>query len=144
MVTDYYGHAEVVCSEGDLRKAIAASAAIPAVFRPVMLDGIIMIDGGIFNPVPFDQLAGLADIVIGVDVVGLPSGVPGQPPTTIDMMFGASQLMMQSIIEMKRQRPSAADSAPPRGAPVPRARFPQGQGDPCRLRGRCRAAQARP
>jgi predicted acylesterase/phospholipase RssA len=58
MVTDYYDHAEVVCSEGDLRKAIAASAAIPAVFRPVMLDGIIMIDGGIFNPVPFDQLAG--------------------------------------------------------------------------------------
>ncbi|MDF1606777.1 patatin-like phospholipase family protein [Hoeflea sp. YIM 152468] len=103
MVTDYYGHREVVCSTGDLRPAIAASAAIPAVFKPVMLDGKIMIDGGIFNPVPFDQLAGLADIVIGVDVVGYPSGVPGQPPATIDMMFGASQLMMQSIIEMKRQ-----------------------------------------
>lgn len=103
MVTDYYGHCEVVCTAGDLRPAIAASAAIPAVFRPVMIEGRIMIDGGIFNPVPFDQLAGLADIVIGVDVVGLPSGVPGQPPTTIDMMFGASQLMMQSIIEMKRQ-----------------------------------------
>lgn len=103
MVTDYYGHCEVVCRSGDLRPAIAASAAIPAVFRPVELDGRIMIDGGIFNPVPFDQLTGLADIVIGVDVVGLPSGVPGQVPTTIDMMFGASQLMMQSIIEMKRQ-----------------------------------------
>lgn len=103
MVTDYYGHCEVVCSTGDLRPAIAASAAIPAVFKPVLLDGKIMIDGGIFNPVPFDQLVGLADIVIGVDVVGLPAGVPGQPPTTIDMMFGASQLMMQSIIEMKRQ-----------------------------------------
>lgn len=103
MVTDYYGHAEVVCSSGELRQALAASAAIPAVFRPVLLDGRIMIDGGIFNPVPFDQLAGLADIVIGVDVVGLPSGVPGQPPATIDMMFGASQLMMQSIIEMKRR-----------------------------------------
>lgn len=103
MVTDYYGHCEVVCTQGELRPAIAASAAIPAVFRPVMLDGTIMIDGGIFNPVPFDQLAGLADIIIGVDVVGLPSGNPGQPPSTIDMMFGASQLMMQSIIEMKRR-----------------------------------------
>jgi len=103
MVTDYYGHCEVVCTEGDLRPAIAASAAIPAVYRPVMIDNRIMIDGGIFNPVPFDQLAGLADIVIGVDVVGLPSGIPGQPPSTVDMMFGASQLMMQSIIEMKRQ-----------------------------------------
>ena len=103
MVTDYYGHCEVVCTEGELRPAIAASAAIPAVFRPVVIDDRIMIDGGIFNPVPFDQLTGLADIVIGIDVVGLPSGVPGQPPTTVDMMFGASQLMMQSIIEMKRK-----------------------------------------
>ena len=103
MVTDYYGHCEVVCTEGDLRPAIAASAAIPAVFRPVVIDNRIMIDGGIFNPVPFDQLAGLADIVIGIDVVGLPSGVPGQPPSTVDMMFGASQLMMQSIIDMKRK-----------------------------------------
>ena len=103
MVTDYYGHCEVVCSEGDLRPAIAASAAIPAVFRPVTIGDRVMIDGGIFNPVPFDQLSGLADIVIGVDVVGLPSGIPGQAPSTIDMMFGASQLMMQSIIDMKRK-----------------------------------------
>ncbi|SOE18351.1 NTE family protein [Hoeflea halophila] len=103
MVTDYYGHCAVCCTKGDLRMAIAASAAIPAVFRPVAIENRIMIDGGIFNPVPFDQLAGQADIVIGVDVVGLPSGIPGQPPSTVDMMFGASQLMMQSIIEMKRQ-----------------------------------------
>lgn len=103
MVTDYYGHCEVVCEEGDLRLAVAASAAIPAVFRPVTIGDRIMIDGGIFNPVPFDQLSGLADIIIGVDVVGLPSGTPGQAPSTIDMMFGASQLMMQSIIDMKRK-----------------------------------------
>jgi hypothetical protein len=103
MVTDYYDHCEVVCEQGDLRRAVAASAAIPAVFRPVMLDDRVMIDGGIFNPVPFDRLAGLADIIIGIDVVGLPSGVPGKPPSTIDMMFGASQLMMQSIIGMKCQ-----------------------------------------
>ncbi|MDZ7603184.1 MAG: patatin-like phospholipase family protein [Hoeflea sp.] len=103
MVTDYYGHCEVVCEKGDLRPAIAASAAIPAVFRPVVIGDRIMVDGGIFNPVPFDKLSGLADIIIGVDVVGLPAGTPGQAPSSIDMMFGASQLMMQSIIEMKRQ-----------------------------------------
>ncbi|MBU4529119.1 MAG: patatin-like phospholipase family protein [Hoeflea sp.] len=103
MVTDYFGHCEVVCETGELRPAIAASAAIPAVFRPVKIGDRIMVDGGIFNPVPFDKLSGLADIIIGVDVVGLPSGTPGQAPSSIDMMFGANQLMMQSIIEMKRQ-----------------------------------------
>ena len=103
LVTDYFGHCEVVCESGELRPAIAASAAIPAVFRPVKLGDRIMVDGGIFNPVPFDKLSGLADIIIGIDVVGLPSGTPGQAPSNIDMMFGANQLMMQSIIEMKRQ-----------------------------------------
>ena len=60
-----------------------------------------MIDGGIFNPVPYDHLAGLADIVIGVDVVGGPSGNDDVRPSTSDLLFGASQLMMQSIISMK-------------------------------------------
>lgn len=103
LVTDYFDHCEVVCEEGDLRNAISASAAIPAIFRPVTRNDRVFIDGGIFNPVPFDHLAGLADIIIGVDVVGMPSGRPGQPLSTMDLMLGASQLMMQSIIEMKRR-----------------------------------------
>lgn len=103
IITDYFDHCEKVCENGDLRNAIAASAAIPAVFRPVERDGRIYVDGGIYNPVPFDHLAGLADIVVGIDVVGLPSGMPGEKLTTTDLMFGASQLMMQSIIEMRRK-----------------------------------------
>jgi NTE family protein len=103
VITDYFDHCEKVCETGDLRNAIAASAAIPAVFRPVERDGRIYVDGGIYNPVPFDHLAGLADIVVGIDVVGLPSGIPGEKLTTVDLMFGASQLMMQSIIEMRRK-----------------------------------------
>ena len=103
VITDYFDHCEKICETGDLRNAIAASAAIPAVFRPVERDGRIYVDGGIYNPVPFDHLVGLADIVVGIDVVGLPSGVPGEKLTTIDLMFGASQLMMQSIIEMRRK-----------------------------------------
>jgi len=101
IVTDFYARKEAVFSSGDLRNAIAASAAIPAVFRPVQRDGRYMIDGGIFNPVPYDHLTGLADIVIGIDVVGGPSGYDDDRPTTLDLMFGASQLMQQSIIAMK-------------------------------------------
>lgn len=103
MVTDYFNHCEIVCDSGDLRNAIAASAAIPAVFRPVVRGERVLVDGGIFNPVPFDHLVGLADIVVGVDVVGLPSGRPGEKLSTVDLMYGSGQLMMQSIIEMKRR-----------------------------------------
>lgn len=99
--TDYYGHALAVFSEGDLPSAIAASSAIPAVFRPVQRDGKLLVDGGIYNPVPFDLLEGKADIVIAIDVVGAPTKFRRERPTSIDLMFGATQLMMQSITAMK-------------------------------------------
>jgi NTE family protein len=101
MTTDYYGQTERVCQSGDLHQALAASSALPAVFMPVRIEGRVMIDGGIYNPIPFDHLTGLADIVIGVDVVGGPDGDGETMPSRIDSLFGASQLMMQSIIAMK-------------------------------------------
>lgn len=99
--TDYYGHRSVALSTGDLPSALAASAAIPAVFRPMRRDGVTFIDGGIYNPVPFDLLAGRADVVVAVDVVGAPEENGAARPSSIDLMFGATQLMMQSIIAGK-------------------------------------------
>lgn len=101
LVTDYYGQTERVCDGGDLRQALAASCALPAVFIPVKIDGRVMIDGGIYNPIPFDHLREAADIVVAVDVVGGPDGDGKTIPSRIDSLFGASQLMMQSIIAMK-------------------------------------------
>ncbi|MBN8242269.1 patatin-like phospholipase family protein [Nitratireductor aquimarinus] len=99
--TDYFGHSLVVLDQGPLVEALAASAAIPAVFRPIERNKRTLIDGGIYNPVPFDLIDGEADILIAVDVVGSPSDTGGKPPTSIELMFGASQLMMMSIIAMK-------------------------------------------
>lgn len=101
VVTDYYAQCEAICETGDLYSAIGASCALPALFIPVKRDGRVLIDGGIYNPVPFDHLAGTADIVVGVDVVGAPSGDPDTVPTRMDALFGANQIMMQSIISLK-------------------------------------------
>lgn len=104
--TDFYSHCQTVFDQGDLYTAIAASAAIPAVFRPVRHEGRILVDGGISNPVPFDLLEGKADILIAIDVIGSPTeGSRGRPrPNSLDLMFGASQIMMQSIIALKLQQ----------------------------------------
>ncbi|MCC2687672.1 MAG: Patatin [Rhizobiaceae bacterium] len=99
--TDYFGHELVVFSEGELHSALAASAAIPAIFRPVERDGRVLLDGGIYNPVPFDLLHGMAEIVIAVDVVGGPVANGRRRPNAIDLMLGATQLMMQSITAAK-------------------------------------------
>lgn len=102
--TDYFGHELAVFSEGELFSALAASAAIPAVFQPVKREGRTLIDGGIYNPVPFDLIESEADIIIAVDVVGAPVAGLRRKLTSIELMFGATQLMMQSIIAMKLQK----------------------------------------
>lgn len=114
MATDYYGQCEVVIEDGDLRMALAASAAIPALFMPVRAGGRIMIDGGIFNPVPYEHLMDSADIVIGIDVVGGPEGDGTTMPNRLDSLFGASQLMMQAAIALKlKLRPPHIFLRPP-------------------------------
>ncbi len=101
--TDFFGHSLEVMSDGPLYSALAASAAIPALFKPVERNGRLLIDGGIYDPVPYDLLVDQADIVIGIDVVGAPED-SSRLPNSIELMFGASQLMMQSIISNKLTR----------------------------------------
>jgi NTE family protein len=100
---DFFRHEQVVFEAGDLTSAIAASAAIPAVFRPVRRDGRILIDGGICNPVPFDLIEGKADVTIAIDVVGTPTPHQRRKLNSLDLVFGSTQLMMQSIIALKLQ-----------------------------------------
>ncbi|MEM9442654.1 MAG: patatin-like phospholipase family protein, partial [Pseudomonadota bacterium] len=76
VATDYYRQKQAILTHGRLRSAIAASAAIPALFRPVIIDDTVLVDGGMTNPTPHDILVGSADIVIAVDVVGGPEGTP--------------------------------------------------------------------
>lgn len=101
--TDYYGYDVEVFAGGDLHFALAASAALPAVFAPVLRDGRTYIDGGIYNPVPFDLLHGKADIVIAVDVVGVPCRNGDRKPNSVDLLFGATQLLMQAVTAQKME-----------------------------------------
>ena len=60
---------EVVLSEGDLAQAMRASMAIPLVFKPVKMDGMTLVDGGVLNNLPVDVARDMgADIVIAVDL----------------------------------------------------------------------------
>ena len=108
MATDFYGCSEVVIDSGPLLPAIAASIAIPAVFKPVERQGRILVDGGVINPLPFDRLPAECDLVVAVDVVGAPVKQPGRAfPTSMESIFGTSQILMQSITagKLKQQQP---------------------------------------
>ena len=60
---------EVRLKSGNLVDAIRASIAVPIIFSPVEIDGNLLMDGGLVNPVPADVVKELrAEFVIAVDV----------------------------------------------------------------------------
>ena len=69
MATDIETGQQVVLDKGYLAKALIASSAFPSIFAPVELDGKLLVDGGVSNNYPIDEIRKLgADIIIGVDV----------------------------------------------------------------------------
>ena len=59
----------VTLDKGNLTQSIMASGALPSLFQPVVIDDQILVDGGVVNNYPVDELRAKGmDIIIGVDV----------------------------------------------------------------------------
>ena len=59
----------VLLENGYLPRAVSASGALPTLFNPVVINDMILIDGGIVNNYPIKELkAKGVDVIIGVDV----------------------------------------------------------------------------
>jgi NTE family protein len=101
MATDLYRRQEVRLASGPLQTALAASIAIPGLFRPVAVDGRILIDGGTTNPLPFDVLTGRADTVVAVDVSGIPPADRADMPSTWEAVFTTIMVMGGAIVAAK-------------------------------------------
>ncbi|NMH27610.1 patatin-like phospholipase family protein [Flavobacterium silvaticum] len=69
IATDIETGEEVLLNKGYLPMAIRASSALPSLFSPVELDGKLLVDGGVANNYPIEEVRKMgADIIIGVDV----------------------------------------------------------------------------
>ena len=90
----------MVIASGPLRRAVAASMALPVIFHPVEVDGRILIDGGLVNPLPFDLLRGKADIVIAVDASVGPLE-PGTVPDPWEALFATMHVIAHGIVNRK-------------------------------------------
>ena len=59
----------MVLDNGVLAKCIIASGALPTLYSPVEINGRLLIDGGVVDNYPVEELrARGVDIIIGVDV----------------------------------------------------------------------------
>lgn len=108
MATDLHRRQQAPLTSGPLRAALAASIAIPGLFRPVAIDGRVLIDGGATNPLPFDRLCGLADVIVAVDVLGVPQTERGDIPGTWECVATTLNIMGSTIVAAKLEH-SAPD-----------------------------------
>lgn len=77
VATDINSGEAVVLGFGNLPMSMRASMSIPGAFKPIAIDGRLLVDGGMVKQVPIDVVRAMgADIVIAVDV--------GTPLATID------------------------------------------------------------
>jgi NTE family protein len=60
---------EVILDKGNLAKALVTSGALPTLYNPIEYDGQLLIDGGVVNNYPVEEIRKRgADFIIGVDV----------------------------------------------------------------------------
>lgn len=67
IATDMHTGEKVILSEGNVKDAVRASLAIPIIFPPWEVNGRLLIDGGVSDPLPIDvAIQEGADIIIAM------------------------------------------------------------------------------
>lgn len=77
VATDLSAGRSIWYQRGDLDSAIRASISIPGFITPVLVDGHVLVDGGVLDPLPVVATLALgpADLTIAVDLSGPPDPV---------------------------------------------------------------------
>lgn len=102
VAADFWDRKQVVFKKGDLIPAIQASIAIPGLFSPVQFKGMVLVDGGLVNPVPYDLLFDDCDVVVAIDVLGNRTPeAPDSEPTYFETTFNAFQILQANLLAEK-------------------------------------------
>ncbi len=81
VATDLVAQRAVWFQRGPLVTAIRASISIPGIFTPVMLNGRLLADGGLMDPIPVSPIAAAhADMTVAISLIGEPREVIDASP----------------------------------------------------------------
>lgn len=94
-VTDVLTGAGVLLSAGPAEETILASAAIPGVLAPVLLDGRAYMDGGVVNNSPISHAVELGADTIWVFATGYSCALQQPPRSALGMALHAMILIIQ-------------------------------------------------
>jgi NTE family protein len=106
VAANFWNREQVVFEKGELLPPIQASMAVPGLFSPVHVNGQVLVDGGLVNPVPYDLLFDDCDVVIAIDVLGNRTPTADNGPGYFETTFNTYQILQNSIIQEKiKHRP---------------------------------------
>jgi NTE family protein len=94
VATDVTSGIEVLLSGGDLVRALLASAAIPGVFPPVLVDDHHLTDGGVVNNTPISHAVRLGATNVYVLSAGYACALAEPPRSALGMLLHAFDLLM--------------------------------------------------
>ncbi|MGI2170263.1 patatin-like phospholipase family protein [Shewanella sp. MF05960] len=96
VATDLATSEAVVLSSGSVVQAMQASATVPGALQPAIIDGRLLVDGGIANNMPVDVVKAMgADIVIAVDI-GSPLVGQDRLDSTVAVLEQLSTILTQA------------------------------------------------
>lgn len=124
VATDLLARKEVWFQRGPVDAAIRASIALPSIITPVMLNGRLLVDGGLMNPIPIAPTAASgADAVVAVSLAGDVDGpterAPAQEsaePRPVEEWLDRFRRTTASVLDRDLVRLLAARLMPGRGA----------------------------
>ena len=142
VATDLFARRPVWFQRGPLALAVRASIAIPGMFSPVVVDGRVLVDGGLMDPMPVTPIAAVpCDLTVAVSLTGerAPHAVLA-PPAEDGLMDawaarirrGASTLLENELLRSVVGRLGAEPEPRPSGEPTEET---QGEALPSGLRG---------
>jgi len=99
VATDLAARREVWFQRGPLLPAMRASFAIPGLFTPAVVDGRILVDGGLLNPLPLEPpAAATADFTVAVSLQG-----PREPHEPMSPARGFSVRRAEWAADLRRR-----------------------------------------
>jgi NTE family protein len=102
VATDIVNGEKVILNRGPVAAAVMASTCIPGIFKPVEVDGQMLVDGGVVENVPIQTLRDMGpDYIIGVDLNARHKY--GKPENILDVIMNSFHFLMQQSDKLQTQ-----------------------------------------
>ena len=100
VATDINTGNEVILRTGDVGLAVLASTCLPGVFKPILIDGTLLVDGGLVEDVPISPLHSMgADVIIAVNLGA--ERKYKSPQDAIDILINSYDIVIDQYVALQ-------------------------------------------